>query len=207
MNNAHIGVMPVTERSVELPWLISRIGRPRRVLDIGSADATYTGILYEMCRELYLCDTREFKPSVPATLFIGSASELPAAWSKTFDLVTCVSMLDHVGLDAYGNTTDGDLADDVLSAIERVLLPGGRLLLTVPFGRYQVTTHPGGGQRVFDAEALFGLFPPETWRFVHSSVWQLKGDYYECCTMKEAADADYAQWRAGACVALELIRL
>lgn len=207
MNNTRISVTPVTERSVELPWLISRIGRQRRVLDIGSVDATYTGMLYELCRELYLCDTREFKPTVPATLFIGSASELPAAWSKTFDLVTCVSMLDHVGLDAYGNATDSNLIDDVLSAIERVLLPGGRLLLTVPFGRYQVTTHPGGGQRVFDEETLFGLFPESAWTVKATQVWRLKGDYYECCTMKEAADADYAQWRAGACVALELIRL
>lgn len=199
--------MTLTERSVELPWLIAHIGQPKRLLDIGSADATYIGLLYELCRDLYLCDTRKFTPSVPAQVHVGSAHELPSAWGGLFDLVTCVSVLDHVGLDAYGNTTDDDLIDGVLSEIERVLAPGGRLLLTVPFGRYQVTTHPGGGQRVFDEETLFGLFPFETWGVKSARAWRLCDTHYEPCDeLDEAADAGYAQWRAEACICLELIR-
>lgn len=196
----------LTERSVELPWLISRIGHPRRLLDIGSADGVYTGLLYELCRDLTLCDTRQFKPSVPAQVFVGSAHELPTEWDNTFDLVTCVSVLDHVGLDAYGNATDDNLIDDVLTAIERVIAPGGRLLLTVPFGRYQVTTHPQGGQRVFDADTLLGLFPAATWRIKAMQVWKLQGGYYERVPQADAANAGYEQWRAGACMAMELVR-
>lgn len=199
----------LTERSVELPWLISRIGRPKRILDIGSADGVYTGILYELCRDLCLCDTRQFTPSVPAQVFTGSAHKLPAAWNGTFDLVICLSVLDHVGLDAYGNESNDGLVDGVLTAIERVIAPGGRLLLTVPFGRYQVTTHPHGGQRVFDEETLFeqDLFPDTVWRVMAVDAWKLQaGTHYEPCALADAADAEYQQWRAGACVALELER-
>lgn len=196
----------LTERSVELPWLISRIGRPKRILDIGSADGVYTGILYELCRDLCLCDTRPFEPNVPAQVFTGSAHELPLAWNGTFDLVICLSVLDHVGLDAYGNATDDGLVDGVLTAIERVIAPGGRLLLTVPFGRYQVTTHPQGGQRVFDEETLLGLFPQESWQVLAMQTWILQDDHYAPCAAQDAALAGYEQWRAGACMALELER-
>ncbi len=198
--------MQLTERSVELPWLVSHIGRPKRVLDIGSADGVYTGLLYELCRDLYLCDTRKFTPTVPAQVFVGSAHELPPTWIA-FDLIICLSTLDHVGLDAYGNAMDSDLIDDVLTTIERVTLRGGRLLLTVPFGRYQVTTHPGGGQTVFDEETLFGLFPPELWSVKSTQVWRLRNDHYEPCTIEDAANAHYATWRAEACIAVELLRL
>ena len=198
----------LTERSVELPWLIANIGRPKRILDIGSADATYLHILFEMCRELYLCDTRRFDVTVPARqVHVGSAHQLPATWGGMFDLVTCVSVLDHVGLDAYGNTTDDNLLNAVIEEIERVIVPSGRLLLTVPFGRAQVTTHPSGGQRIFDLDTLGGLFDASAWRIISANMWRLQDDHYVDSSAPESANAGYAQWRAEACIALELVKL
>lgn len=197
----------LTERSVELPWLISRIGYPRRLLDIGSADAVYIGLLYELCRELALCDTREFTPTVPAMTYVGSAAQLPDVWAGQFDLVTCISTFDHIGLEAYGNGQDGDLLCETLNEIERVTVQGGRLLLTVPYGRDQITTHPGGGQRVFGKAALAGLFRGRPWEALSVLVWKLHGNYYTPSTLDECAQAEYAEWRAGACVAMEMRRL
>jgi len=198
--------MELTERSVELPWLIAHIGTPKRLLDIGSADATYLGILYELCRELYLCDTRPFQPPVPAQKHVGSAHQLPSWW-QGFDLVTCVSTLDHIGLDAYGNTVDETLLPAVVAEIERVLAPGGRLLLTVPFGRPQVTRHPRGGQRVFDEEGLLGPFAAERWTCLSSQVWRCAGSTYAPATVEAVVDAGYLTWRAEAVIAVELSRL
>jgi SAM-dependent methyltransferase len=193
----------LSERSVELPWLISRIGKPRRILDIGSADGTYTGILYELCRDLYLCDTREFTTTVPAQVFVGSAHQLPEAWAGTFDLITCVSVLDHVGLAAYDNAADSTLLEQTVAEMGRVLAKDGRLLLTVPFGRDQVTTHPGGAQRVFGKKELLHLLAG--WRVQAAQVWKLCSERYEqALTMDDVAMVNYAQWRAGAVIALEL---
>ena len=197
----------LSERSMELPWLIANIGTPKRMLDIGSADAVYLGILYELCRDLYLCDTRPIKKTVPAYHFAGSAHNLPQAWTNHFDLVTCLSVLDHIGLDAYGNSQDDSMMEAVIREIERVLSPGGRLLLTVPYGRAQLTKHPGGGQRVFDLDTLLGLFHADTWRAIDLSVWKLDGDGYVDSDTTDAAGAEYHTWRAGACIALELVRL
>lgn len=200
--------MQLSERSVELPWLIANIGRPTRLLDIGSADGTYVNLLYELCRDLTLCDTREFTPTVPATVFVGSAHQLPTDWAGAFDLVTCVSVLDHVGLDAYGNATDDDLLYAVIVEIERVLTKGGRLLLTVPFGVAQVTRHPAGAQRVFDQDTLLGLFSNEQWQPVQCRVWRIDSTgTYAPVKLDEAATANYDNWRAEACIALELVRL
>lgn len=198
--------MVLTERSVELLWLISHIGRPKRILDIGSADGVYVNLLYELCRDLYLCDTRKLRPSVPAQVYVGSAHQLPPTWTG-FDLVTCLSVLDHIGLDAYGNVMDSELIDSVLTTIERVTVRGGRLLLTVPFGRYQVTQHPGGGQTVFDQDTLFGLFPDDLWLLKSYQTWCMRGDHYEPCAIADVADAGYVQWRAEACIAMELERI
>jgi SAM-dependent methyltransferase len=61
-----------------------------------------------------------------------------------FDEVACLSTLEHVGMDNsfYSEAPDhrrqdtGDF-EQALGELHRVLKPGGRLLLTVPFGKYQ----------------------------------------------------------------------
>lgn len=199
--------MKLTERSVELPWLLTHIGTPRRLLDIGSADAAYVPVLYELCRDLYLCDTRPFVATVPAEKHIGSAHRLPQEWTDCFDLVTCVSMLDHVGLDAYGNSTDDAMLPAVIAEMGRVLISGGRLLVTAPVGRAQVTKHPGGGQRIFDLGELLALFDESVWNTIQVRTWRLVGEHYQPVASVEVADAEYLEWRAEAVAALEVRRV
>lgn len=52
-----------------------------------------------------------------------------------FDAVTCVSVLEHVGLGWYGDPAgDEGKAGRVVAEMARVLAPGGWLFLTVPIG-------------------------------------------------------------------------
>ena len=52
-----------------------------------------------------------------------------------FDLITCVSTLEHIGLlGYYGNQTKVDDGDaETMKELKRILKPDGTLLLTVPF--------------------------------------------------------------------------
>lgn len=205
--------MPVTERSVEIPWLVANLGTPRRILDVGSKDATYAVALGNTGADVTLSDTRDF--DLPPRYkdvwkWIGSAAEMPEQWTGRFDLVTCVSVLDHVGLEAYGNTADDTLLARTVAELARVTAPGGRLLLTVPFGRDHVTTHPGGGQRVFGWEPLRDLFDldgADKWIARSANYWQLQDNEYVPVHGTAILDSEYGGWRANAVVALVLVRV
>ena len=148
------------ERVVEWPWVLSRLGdpadgapaaedrpgRPARLLDAGSA----------LNHPFLLADPRLAGREVTiATL----APETDAAWKEGisyvfcdlrnspfrdgwFDEVVSVSTLEHVGMNNALYSADDRFAehenDDHLRAaadLARATRPGGRLLITVPFGR------------------------------------------------------------------------
>jgi SAM-dependent methyltransferase len=61
--------------------------------------------------------------------------------SQTFDIIWCISALEHFGMDNSGYTSeftmDSGLASRALQEMLRILKPGGRILITVPFGKYE----------------------------------------------------------------------
>lgn len=195
-----------TERIVEIPWLMSHIGDAKSILDIGSCDARYLNDLQGNGARVTSIDTRYYQAPQGVTVIVGDAAELPGGLSDSFDLITCVSVLDHVGLEAYGNHLDPLKMDKVISEMHRVLKFGGRLLLTVPFGRDYVTTHPGGGQRVFGIKALLDLFDAKHWKWLDVDYWKLDNDEYNETEYEFVKDAEYAGSRAGAVVGLELMK-
>lgn len=200
--------MSDTERQVEVPWLLEKVKGSKIILDVGSMDARYLDKLAEQSRELWLADPRLTSTPLPAGIyaFTGRCDNLPEIWDGKFDLVTSISTLDHVGLNAYGQTAEDGLLEATVKEMARVMAPGGRLLVTVPFGRDHVTTHPGGDQRVFDMAALKKLFPASDWEWQSVTFWKLEDDNYIEATQADASQAEYAQWRAAAVIGLELVK-
>jgi len=75
---------------------------------------------------------------------------------NAFDLVWCISSLEHVGMDnsGYGEARSDDATPErALEEMFRITRPGGSLLVTVPFGRLE----DHGWFRNLDADALEGL--------------------------------------------------
>ncbi len=77
-----------------------------------------------------------------------------------FDTVVCVSTLDHVGMDNRMYGSDLPRAEDpqaeagrAMAEMARVVVPGGRVLLTVPYGQPEDL----GWMRQFDRTAFEGL--------------------------------------------------
>jgi O-antigen chain-terminating methyltransferase len=130
-----------TERAVEIPWMLSRYGGEHRVLDAGYAfaSALYLSALLDLeIPSLHGVDRAV--ASVPGmTRIQGDLRRLPYR-DKTFELVYCISTLEHVGRPnrRYGLRDESlDQTGDAsaLTELARVLAPEGRLLLSVPFGR------------------------------------------------------------------------
>lgn len=129
-----------TERVVEIPWVISRYRGERRVLDVGPAFALplYTQRLSALgIPELHGVDLSVRRiPGMRLTRADVRAMPYPDSY---FDLVLCISAIEHVGLDnsRYGLQDEPGAAGDIaaLRELGRVLAPDGRILITVPFGR------------------------------------------------------------------------
>jgi SAM-dependent methyltransferase len=120
--------------------MVRSLPGPRRLTGIDMAEPVYD------VSDLY---ARSVRADICAT---GLADD-------TFDLVWCISSLEHIGMDnsGYGEpASEGSTAERALAEMLRVTRPGGSVLVTVPYGRYE--NH--GWFRNLDESAWHGLLEP-----------------------------------------------
>lgn len=142
----------VTERVAEIPFLLRALDLPRgsRVLDVGSRWSPIPFYLSAMGFRTIGMDLHKVPVPNGNPAFIQADARALPFRPETFDGVTMVSTLEHIGIQAYDGGLDEDGDVTTLRALREVLRPGGILILTVPFGR------PGQGrrQRVYDRARL-----------------------------------------------------
>jgi SAM-dependent methyltransferase len=186
------------ERSVEVPWALERTRHARSVLDVGCSTSDY---LAEMAgaesprgRRVYGLDPDAPRPMRNVGVVRGSivAPPFPPA---SFDLILCVSTVEHIGLPIYGQHEfpHGDVL--AMRHVRRLLAPEGRLLLTVPFGRAQVNPW----FRIYDRVGLRRL--TGGFRALSTTFYRLRtgGDpstssgcgSYEACRAADLREASY----------------
>ncbi|MFH1724364.1 MAG: methyltransferase domain-containing protein [Elusimicrobiota bacterium] len=145
----------VTERIVEIPFVLNRLPAERgaRVLDFGCSDSPLSLHMAAMGYRVTGADLREYGFTHPnLTSLRGDFFDLEFE-ADSFDAVVAVSAVEHVGLGTYGGEARGsDRA--VVEKFHSLLKPGGRLLLTVPYGK----KGRSAGQRVYDRQSLRELF-------------------------------------------------
>lgn len=128
------------ERVIEIPWALSRYYGEERVLEVGYAFAEARYL--EALRRLDVPDLHGFDQSPADFPWLrrhhGDIRDCPLP-NGYFDLVLCISTIEHIGMDneRYGGESEHDRSGDHLALAEmaRIVRPGGRIIVTVPFGR------------------------------------------------------------------------
>jgi O-antigen chain-terminating methyltransferase len=192
-----------SERVVEIAWVLSRCHGVGRLLDVGYANAApaYLAALAEpsplRLGRVYGVDlaTRSI-PGLRTT--VGNLCRLPLR-DGAFDVVTCISTLEHVGSDnrRYGiapSLGQGTMAQ-ALAEFARVLAPAGRLLVTVPFGKFE----DRGWFVQFDERAWLDLIRASPFVVEESAVFR-HGElgWVGASRLEEMADLRYGDGTAGA---------
>ena len=139
----------IDERAIEYPWVLSRLDvADRYLLDAGSslnhhyildqpALSSRSIVVYNLSPENVI---RRSNVS-----YIYGDLKRTILRSECFDEIVCISVLEHVGMnntylyskDPRFNEFQPDDYLDVVREFKRLLKPGGKLFITVPYGRYE----------------------------------------------------------------------
>jgi SAM-dependent methyltransferase len=187
------------ERLVEYPWLLAQAPFGR-TLDAGST-LNHDHVLdafQPQTDSLSIVTLAPETPSFPErgiSYVYADLRELPFR-DGVFDTVVCASTLEHVGMDNRGYGSPAERASDAaletaraVGELERVLAPGGRILVTVPYG----TREDMGWQRQFDGEDLEALLAASRAREVSTTIFAYGPTGWQLSDRAAASTAQYHQ--------------
>ena len=135
------------ERVVELLLLKLSYSPNIRVLDVGHANAMdcHLKVLQSLPRPSYITGIDIANPVYDSHLYykqsmIGDITKTPFSDGE-FELIWCISALEHFGMDnsVYTENFERENTMDIQAIHEmlRLLTTGGKLLITVPYGKYE----------------------------------------------------------------------
>jgi hypothetical protein len=165
----------VNERIVEVPYVLGAVASlpaGSLVLDFGATESTVSLSLASLGMDVIAADLRPYPLQHPRIQPLVGPIESWTGPDRPLDAIVCLSALEHVGLGAYDEVptvtpahgAGGDLDRTIAELFRGWLRPGGELVLTAPYGEWEV----GETQRVYDASHLDALL--EGWTVTEKVV-------------------------------------
>jgi O-antigen chain-terminating methyltransferase len=201
-----------TERVIEIPWALSKYNGGRRVLEVGCSFASENPEYIEGLRALNIPELHGIDiSSVEAPQFIKKTADIRESGYDTgfFDFILCISTLEHVGKDntkyyrpvaELSLDPQKPLSPDAEALLEmfRILKPGGKLIVTVPFGKFV----DYGWFIHYDAHAISGLFESIPWPRINDEYFKYTEHGWMPCTAEALANTAYGDTGAPAAAGL-----
>ncbi len=130
--------------------------KPEQHLDIGSRTDGFIAHLLTFM-PVTVVDIRPIKSHIRGLTFLqDDASQLGNLAAGSVDSLSSLHAAEHFGLGRYTDPIDPRGCFKFMSALERVLAPGGRLYFSVPVGRERLEFN---AHRVFSVATILASFP------------------------------------------------
>jgi len=170
-------------------WAARRIHSrgPRIHVDIGSRiDGFVAHLLVFM--PVTVIDVRPLASVVAGLAFVQEdATALSSFQDDSIDSLSSLHAVEHFGLGRYGDPVDPGASLKIVSALARVLKPGGRLYFSVPVGRERLEFN---AHRVFAPRTIADAFA--RLRLVSFAGIDDQGALRDPCKLDDLARSDYA---------------
>lgn len=157
--------------------------KPNRHVDIGSSVEGFVSHLLVFMDRVEVVDIRSLESRIAGLVFVqDDATHLNSFADNSLESVSTLHAVEHFGLGRYGDPIDPNAHLKFMSALARVLKPGGRLYFSVPTGieRLEFNAH-----RVLSPFTVLDSF--STLELVSFSLVKDDGYLYENASMEEAS--------------------
>ena len=136
-------------------WLARRLALnpPRQHVDIGSSVLTI-GVLSAHVPTIFV-DYRPLAARQSGLTPVGGDITCLPFRDASFESVSCLHVIEHIGLGRYGDPLDAKGASRAANELQRVLSPSGKLFLSTPIGRERVCFN---AHRVFSVTTVLAMF-------------------------------------------------
>ena len=158
-----------------------------RHVDIAS-DVNFVGLLTTITDVLFV-DFRPLFLTIPHYQGIGATITRLPFRSDSVESISCLHVIEHVGLGRYGDPLDPKGAEAACSEISRILKPGGHAYISVPIGRSRVSFN---GLRVFSPREVLDLFG--TLHLVEAAMVDVPGNFM---TVQDVLSLDIRETQGG----------
>lgn len=156
-----------------------------RHVDVGSRIDGFIAHILPFCSVTYV-DVRPLALDWPGFTFRqGLITALPFD-DRSIDSLSSLHVIEHIGLGRYGDPVDPDGSWKAAAELQRVLAPGGTLLVGVPVGRERVCFD---AHRVFSVDTIVAMFDGLELR--EFSFVDDRGALQRNASFDEARRADY----------------
>jgi hypothetical protein len=139
-------------------WAARVLAKTKPKAHVSFGDSLYFVGIASAFTSMTFCDIR--KSGLPfGDIKEDSAdlTSLPLSWTGKLESISCMHVLEHIGLGRYGDTLDAGGDRQAAAELARVLAPGGQLLMVVPMEeppRVCFNAH-----RLYSYSQVMDLFP------------------------------------------------